>query len=305
MLAEAFRRVSREQIFESTGIQILEMNTLYQLLSMAKHGSPLLGAARTLLTMPDLFNYRLCGRQACEFTIATTTHVSTPENGRGPPACSKVSASRPAFSRRSSSRARSWADSFPPLPLKPECLQSLSLRLRATTPVPPSRPCLPTTRIIDPDDASFLQPGLMPGRIRRFCAETGQRVPGSKGEIARVILQSIALTYRLVLRQLEEATGRTFTPVHIVGGGSKNGLLNQYTADATGRRCVAGPAEATAIGNLLMQAVGLGRLRSLDEVRAVVRRSFAVQAYEPSSHDDRSEAYDRFMAIVSRRKEHT
>ena len=126
---------------------------------------------------------------------------------------------------------------------------------------------------------------------RTYCADTNQTVPQTKGEIIRVALEGIALKYRWVLERLEELTGKQFAPIHIIGGGTKNRLLNQFTANATGRTVVTGPVEATAIGNVLMQAIGLEHLGSLAEARGVVRASFDAEEYQPIHDDGWDEAY--------------
>jgi rhamnulokinase len=156
----------------------------------------------------------------------------------------------------------------------------------------------PFLAVIDPDDGTFLQTGDMPERIRSYCQRTGQAVPETKGEIIRVVLESIALTYRKILERLEDLTGTRLEPIHIIGGGSRNRLLNQFTADATGRTVLAGPVEATATGNMLVQAIGLGHLESLAEARAVVRNSFAVQIYQPGLNDAWEAAYARLLAVI-------
>ena len=122
----------------------------------------------------------------------------------------------------------------------------------------------------------------MPARICEHCRAGGQRVPQTPGEITRVILESLARRYREVLEKLESLTGHTIATIHIVGGGSQNRLLNQLVADGTGRRVVAGPAEATAAGNILIQAMGAGELKDLAEIRAVVRQSFPAQIFLPN-----------------------
>ena len=152
--------------------------------------------------------------------------------------------------------------------------------------------------VIDPDDDRFFHAGDMPERIRLFCADTNQPVPQTKGQILRVALESLALKYRLVLERLEELIGRRLDPVHIIGGGTKNRLLNQFTADATNRVVVTGPVEATAIGNLLMQAIGMNHLGSLGEAREVVRTSFEPEVYEPKQMSDWDAAYARLQDIM-------
>jgi rhamnulokinase len=155
----------------------------------------------------------------------------------------------------------------------------------------------PFLAVIDPDDNSFLHPGDMPERIKKYCADTDQPVPQTKGEIVRVALESLALKYRWVLERLEELTGKQFSPIHIIGGGTKNRLLNQFTANATNRTVITGPVEATAIGNVLMQAIGLGHLGSLNEARSVVRASFDVEEYQPVQHDSWEESYSRLLHL--------
>jgi rhamnulokinase len=123
-------------------------------------------------------------------------------------------------------------------------------------------------------------------------------VPQTKGEIVRVALESLALKYRHLLEHLEELVGKRLDPIHIIGGGAMNRLLNQFTADCTGRTVVTGPAEATAIGNVLMQAIALGHLGSLAEARAVVRKSFDVESYYPASSAGWDEAYAKLLKLT-------
>jgi rhamnulokinase len=138
----------------------------------------------------------------------------------------------------------------------------------------------------------------MPERIRNYCAKTDQTMPQTKGEIVRVALESLALKYRWVLDRLEEITRKRLDPIHIIGGGTKNRLLNQFTADAACRTVVAGPVEATALGNVLMQAIGLEHLSSLVEARDAVRLSFSPEVYEPRNTDDWGQAYARFQEVM-------
>jgi rhamnulokinase len=137
----------------------------------------------------------------------------------------------------------------------------------------------PNSGVIDPD--AFLEPGNMPAKIAAHCKANGQGVPQTHGEFARAILESLARRYRDVLEDLERLSGRKIEAIHIVGGGSRNALLNQFVADTTRRRVIAGPSEATAIGNILVQAIGSGELKGLSEAREVVRRSFELTVVEP------------------------
>jgi rhamnulokinase len=156
----------------------------------------------------------------------------------------------------------------------------------------------PFLAVVDPDDHRFLHAGDMPERIRKYCADTNQTVPETKGEIIRIALEGIALKYRWVLKRLEELTGKRFDPIHIIGGGTKNRLLNQLTADATCRTVVTGPVEATAIGNILMQAIGLNHLGSLEEARGVVRTSFTPEVYESKQTTEWDAAYSRLQKVM-------
>lgn len=158
--------------------------------------------------------------------------------------------------------------------------------------------CPPLRSLINPNDARFGKPGNMPEKIAAFCRETGQPIPTTPGEFTRCILESLALLYRRTLEQLESLTGQPVTTLHIVGGGSQNLLLNQFSANATGRTVIAGPAEATATGNILIQALALGHLHDLTELRQVVRNSFAVQAYQPQEADLWAQAYERFQKLT-------
>jgi len=383
MLEEAFQRVPREQIFAQTGIQFMQINSLYQLLAMVLEKSPILEVAKTFLTIPDLFNYWLSGQIASEFTIATTTqcidpgrrdwaipllealgipsHLFQPVVQPGavlgellPEVASDVGSASipvilPACHDTGSAVAAvpavnidfAWISSgtwsiigcettepyvnaqalkynftneggvlgtwrlsknIMGLWLVQECKrtwahagENLSYD-EITHLAAEARPFL---AVIDPDDSSFLHPGDMPARIQAFCQRTGQAVPQTKGEIVRVTLESIALKYRLVLEQLEDLTGMRLEPVHIIGGGTKNRLLSQFTADCIRRTCITGPVEATAIGNILMQAIGLGHLDGLPKGRALVRASFAPEVFKTTDNAGWDEAYVNLQKVMT------
>jgi len=382
MLEEAFRRVPKEQIFEQTGIQFMQINTLYQLLSMVVNQSPALEVAETFLTMPDLFNYWLAGRVACEFSIATTTQcydprrrtwakpllaaLSIPEHlfpeiippgtVLGPllpevaeevnvsgvqviaPAChdtgsavAAVPATTPGFAWISSGTWSIMGAELPEPVITPQSLAynftneggvgdtfRFSKNITGLWLVQESRrtwaargetfsyPELtqmaaeaePFRSLVDPDHSDFLKPGDMPARIQAFCIRTGQPVPESKGQIIRAVLEGIALKYRLQLERLEEMVGYRLEPIHMVGGGTQNRLLSQFTADATGRTVLTGPVEATAAGNILMQAVALGHISSLAEARAIVRASSEMLTFEPQEQAGWDEAYAQFRKLI-------
>jgi len=384
MFEEAFKRVPKEEIFQQTGIQFLQLNSLFQLLAMVMQGSPALPAAQAFLNVPDLFNFWLTGVKANEFTIATTSQCYNPttndwawpilealgiptrmfgrivetgteigplhptvqeETGAGPlpviaVAChdtGSAAAAVPAigddhvfissgtwsimgvmlnepmitpktlaynFTNEGGADhtfrlmknimglwlvqecRREWAEAGEALSW--DELTDLARQADAFGP------------LINPDDRLFLSPGNMPQRIQSYCADSGQAVPQSKGAILRCALESLALTYRRLMDQLVDVMRREYHTIHIIGGGSKNGLLNQLTADATSKPVVAGPVEATAIGNILVQAVATGHLASLTEGSELVRRSFPVTNYEPSHPAAWDDAYETYLGLVER-----
>jgi rhamnulokinase len=381
MVEEAFHRAGREEIFQRTGIQFMQLNSLYQLLSMVVGESPLLEIAETFLTMPDLFNYWLTGRKVCEFSIATTTQCYDPRAGdwarpmleklgiptrifseivppgtvlgdmlpqvaedvgtRIPviaPACHDTGSAVAAVPAKGTDFAyiSSGTWSLVGTELAEPVINADSLAYNFTNEggvggtfrflknimglwlVQESRrtwagqgeslsydeltqmaaEAEPLCAIVDPDDGDFLKPGDMPARLRAFCERTGQPVPESKGSIVRCALESLALKYRWTLERLEEMLGRRLEPIHIIGGGTQNRLLNQLAADATGRRVVTGPIEATAIGNVLVQMMALGHIASLAEGRQIVCGSFDVETYEPQGGDEWEEAYGRFLELT-------
>ena len=382
LVEESFKRLPRERIFDLTGIQFMQLNTLYQLYSMVVQQSSSLQIAETFLTMPDLFNYWLSGRKACEFTNATTTQCYNPrerawsqplldalgipshifpevvqpgtvlgtvlpdiaeETGCGAvpviaPACHDTGsavAAVPADAQRfawisSGTWSIMGAEANDPIVnaqslkynftneggvngtwrfsknimglwLVQECRRTWArageeLSYDEITQL--AAEAEPFRSIIDVDAADFFQPGDMPARIQKYCERTQQPLPETKGAIIRCALESLALKYRWVLERLEEMLGYRLEPIHIIGGGTKNRLLNQLTADATNRSVVTGPIEATAIGNVLMQAVALGHLKSLDEARAVVRHSFKPETYEPQTSAEWNVVYEKLLNLL-------
>jgi rhamnulokinase len=152
--------------------------------------------------------------------------------------------------------------------------------------------------LIDPDYPPFLNPTDMPAAIAEYCRMTGQPEPDTPTAYARAILESLAFKYRAVLESLEELTGRRFDEIRIVGGGARNHLLKQWTADATGRVVTSGPTEATALGNIGLQMIATGAVGSLSEARAVIGRSFPIERLEPLAADRWDAEYRRFQQYV-------
>ena len=150
---------------------------------------------------------------------------------------------------------------------------------------------------IFPDDPAFLQPGDHPAIIRQMCEWSGQPVPSSEGEVVRCVLESLALRYREVIHSLADCAGQSVEAIHIVGGGSQNELLNQMTADATGLPVMAGPVEATVIGNALVQLITLGELKDLREARQLIADMSGMKRFEPDASGAWSEAADRYAGL--------
>ena len=152
--------------------------------------------------------------------------------------------------------------------------------------------------LFDPDDPRFLHPPDMAGAIAQYCRSTGQRQPDAPGSFARAILESLAFKYRVVLDTLEDLTGFRIAEIQIIGGGSRNRLLNQFTADATGRTVISGPVEATALGNVAVQMVGTGAAGSIADARRIIEHSFPTERIEPAASDQWDTHYARFKQYV-------
>jgi rhamnulokinase len=152
--------------------------------------------------------------------------------------------------------------------------------------------------IINPDHTPFASPGGMADKIADYAKATGQREPATRGATVRACIDSLALKYRQTLEGLEDILGKRIDVIHIVGGGTQNELLNQLTADVCERPVVAGPVEATAIGNVLVQAIATGAVKSLAAARQIVRDSFSVKRYEPQTNADTRAAYERYRELV-------
>ncbi|MGA2183445.1 MAG: rhamnulokinase family protein [Bryobacteraceae bacterium] len=352
-----FEVVPREEVFAATGIQIMAINTLFQLYAMRLADSPALGVAERLLFMPDLLNYWLTGVQRAEVTIASTSQfydsasrrfatamlekLGLPvrllpeliEPGRrlgtllpalgeatglgatpvyataahdtaaavaavpaaGDDWCyissgtwSLMGVELPAPVINESSRQLNFTNeagangsilllkNIAGMWLLQECRRAWAAEGETFTYdelIRMAEAAGAVASLIDPDD--FAQPGDMPARIAARC---GAR---TKGQTCRVILESLARRYREVLDGLESLTGKAIRTIHIVGGGSRNALLNQLAASASGRTVIAGPAEATAAGNVLVQAMGAGEIAGAGEAREIVRRSFGIEVFEP------------------------
>jgi rhamnulokinase len=388
MLERAFAIVPREEIFRHTGLQFMQLNTLYQLLAMKLADSPLLDAAETLLLMPDVMHWLLTGVKCNEMTDASTTQCYNPVRcqwatellerfglptkifGRLAAPGEKLGALRPAVAAETGLASEvvlpgshDTASAVMAVPAqshpgeKPDWCY-ISLGTWALMGVESPAPVISdkvlelgftneggvggTTRLlrnitglwlvqecrrvwnaagkqwdwedlngmsaaapalrsfIDPDAAAFMAPDNMPEAIRRFCQQSGQPIPGDPGSVLRCALESLAMRFRQVLAMCEELNGRKINTVHIVGGGTRNRQLCQAAADACGRRVVTGPIEATAIGNVMMQAIAAGDVGSIADARQIIARSFEVEEYQSQNTAAWDEAYPRYLQALSK-----
>jgi rhamnulokinase len=375
VMQQALQRVQRDEIYATTGIQFMEINTLYQLVAAADAGE--LERADRLLLMPDLINHFLCGSLVSEYTNATTTQcydwrtrdwarsiltrlgiserilpdVVAPGTILGelrPDVSAEVGTPKLRVVAPATHDTASAVASIPfpdedtaflssgtwsliglevnqpvvddaamaanmtneggvagtirllrnvmGLWLLQEARRALGAQYSYEQLVALAEQAQPFIASIDPDDERFLRPGDFAAAVSAFCQETQQRTPEGPSELVRVVLESLALKYAWVARQLAALSGRTLTSIYVVGGGARNELLCRLTAAATGLPVYAGAVEATTIGNLIVQALALGELRSLDEARELVARSFSARLFEPQG--DWSEARHRFENVL-------
>ncbi len=157
--------------------------------------------------------------------------------------------------------------------------------------------CAPFVSLIDPDEPELGFPGDMPAKIRQLCQATGQPVPETRGEVVRCIYESLALKYQVTKQQIEQVTGRQYHYLHVVGGGTKDGLLSQFTANATGSRVIAGPIEATALGNMAVQLLAHGTIKDLAAARSLIANSFELKSYEPADQASWQAALQRYRQL--------
>jgi rhamnulokinase len=384
LMQQAFECVSRQEIFEETGIQFMEINTVYQLFSMRQENSPLLDVAEHFLMIPDFFHWLLTGEKVNEFTNASTTQMLRPGTGGwstkvldgldipsrlfrtpvqpgtdlGPvrtsvrnrtslsataktivPATHDTGSAvlavpavgfalpRPTWCYISSGTWSLMGVELDQPMLTPRCQElnftneggaNGSVRLlkniaglwpfqqcRAswqrrgkpydwTTLTTLAAESKPLQHWIDLEHPMFVAPEDMLDAIFEYLRQTQQPIPDRDGAIARATLESLALRYRVCLSALEDLLGYRLETIHVVGGGVKNHLLCQMTADACNRTVVAGPVEATALGNVISQMLALGRFQSIAEARTWMRSMSAIEVYEPQNTSPWDAAADRF-----------
>ncbi len=364
MMEKVFKKVTSDDLYSSTGIQCMQINSLFQLFSMAQTNPELLGISDRLLFMPDLFNYMLTGKKYSEYTIASTSqmlHVHSKAWDKGLFASlglpSDIMASiiqpgeivgkiLPQISQETGLQevdvvavgSHDTASAVVAVPAQGNRWAYVSSGTWSLIGIEHHEPIIDRTlqkvftneggvggtirflrnvmglwllqetrkswqkqgpslsyeelvtmaslvkefrSIVDPDDALFMNPPNMPEAIKEYCKKTAQPVPKTNEEFVRCILESLAFKYASVLETIMNITQKKIEVLHIVGGGSQNDLLNQLTADTTGIPVVAGPVEATALGNIVVQAIVQGKIRSIQHGREIVARSFPLKTFRP------------------------
>lgn len=392
---EVFRFLSKEEIYEITGNQVMEINTLFQLYALKKRRPQVMEYADSLLLIPDLFTYFLTGEKRAEYTMASTTQMMNVSTGKWseellellglsdrikvsskmtmllpeivssgtvigsllPDICSELKIhsvpviavaahdtqsamaaiptrrddflfiscgtwgligtelSEPIISKKAldcnmtnegafggrisflknitglwliQESRRQWQREG-----KEYSFSELEILAQGATPL---------QSFIDPDAPEFATSGNIPERIQDFCRRTNQPIPLTPGEIVICINQSLALAYRNALEQIEECTGKMYPNIHMVGGGTHSTLLCGMVADAANRPVIAGPAEAAALGNIIVQLITLGEISDMKAARGIVRNSFDLQIYQPKDAKVWENAYQKVKNII--KKEH-
>lgn len=382
LVDEAFKTMPKEKLYGITGIQFMELNTLFQLISLKKYRPWMLERADKMLFMPDLFGYMLTGKMCAEYSIASTSQL--------------IDLDKRTWSKEILDAFGIKESVFAPLVQPGTVLGELSKEICEECGVDPvpvisvcghdtqsaitSVPCEdgdfaflssgtwslfgtdldkpivnetsmninitneggfdgstgflkniiglwliqesrrqwkregkeysyadleklalaaePFKCFIDPDAPEFVPHGNIPERVREFCRKTGQYVPETVGEIMRCIYESLAMKYRLTFEKLRECTERDYPVIHVIGGGTKDGLLCQMTANSCDRTVKAGPIEATVMGNVAVQLMSDGSVKNIGQARKIVAESSELKTFEPKDTDKWAEAYKDFLKII-------
>ena len=383
LIEECAKTVPNSEFYGATGIQFMELNTVYQLYALKKYRPHILERADRLLFMPDLFGYMLTGKKTTEYSIATTSQMydihkkgwatdiieklgiptrllgeivpsGTPLGKVRKDICEEcgidevdvisvcghdtqsaltaVPAESEDFAFISSG---TW--SLFGTELAEPIVNETSLKMNVTNEggygstvgflkniiglwlIQESRrhwnrhgsdysyadleklalASEPFKCFIDPDSPEFTPPGNIPQRVRDYCERTGQPVPETVGEVMRCIYESLAMKYRQTLDNLEACTGKSYPAIHVIGGGTKDTLLCQMTASSCARNVIAGPIEATVLGNIAVQLLSCGAIESIEQARKIVKASENTVEYSPVDADAWAEAYERFKKVTA------
>lgn len=382
MPAYAATIVDPAYVYDKTGIQICDFNTLFQLLSIKKASPEVLDTAQSMLLVPDLLNYFLTGNVQTEYTIASTSQmidartrdwswdiikkfgfpeklfskIVMPSTKCGPVRKGVLEEVGALGANVISVASHDTASAVAAVPAKNDKFIWISsgtwsiagTEIKEPVTSPQARACNftneggidrtirfsknitglwleqeskrqweregekygfselsemaaaadPFRSFIDPDDPRFSTPGNLPRRIAEYCRETGQPIPETKGEVVRCILESIAMRYRKTVDMIDDLCGEKLPAIHIVGGGTQEKQLSQFTANVCGRPVYTGPVEATALGNIITQAIAAGEIKDIWEGRQVISNSFDVLTFEPKNTEKWNEAYEKFRKVT-------
>lgn len=371
MMEKVFEIVPKREVFEQTGIQFMQINTLYQMMSLVDAKSPLLNQAKTFLTIPDLLNYWLTGVKVCEFTNATTTQMFNPKTGTWAfdmleklgipthifpeivqpgskigeydgipviaPATHDTGSAVAGVPTQSENYAYissgTWSlvgievadaiisdESFDANVTNEGGLSGSYRLLKNVMGLWILQQCRATWAsegqeynyselvelaeqseslkyLIDVDDSRFLTAGNHPQHIQAWCSEHNLAVPQTHGEIVRCVLESLALKYHAVLEKIQSISGQSIDILHIVGGGTQNELLNQFTANATGKTVITGPIEATVIGNASVQFIASGELENIAQARQIIAEMGVTRSYQAQDTSRWEMAYQKLLKL--------
>lgn len=376
----------RREVYQITGIQLININSLYQLYAMQQARNSAMQVAEKILFIPDALSWMLTGQAVCEQTIASTSQMLDPRTKEFSPKLLQSVGIKP--------------QQFPPIVMPGTQIGTLTEEIQKLTGLPPvpviavaghdtasavaavpakdnqfaflssgtwslmgieaSQPIInehsyqynftneagvestnlflknicglwlyeqcrsewpedlrqlshsqlqqeamtvqPFRSMINPDDPLFANPPSMIHAIQHYCQQTGQPVPQTPGEICRCIFDSLAMTYKQVFQSLQQFSTHPLNTLHIIGGGSLNKYLNQFTANATGVTVIAGPQECTAIGNIMMQAKAAGKVKDLWEMRRMIAASVELERYEPQDKESWDVHFDKFLNIINKSK---
>ena len=382
LVEESFKSVPRQKMYDITGIQFMELNTLFQLISLKKQRPEMLERADKMLFMPDLFAYFLTGKMCSEYSIASTsqlidintrtwskelldafgikeslfaplTEPGTQLGNLSKEICEECGVESVPVISVCGHDTQSAITAVPcesgdfaflisgtwslfGTELQKPIVNETSLKINITNEggfggttgflkniiglwlIQESRRQWqregkdysyadleklalseePFKCFIDPDAPEFVPQGNIPERVREFCRKTGQYVPESVGEIMRCIYESLAMKYRMTFEKLCECTGKDYPVIHVIGGGTKDGLLCRMTASSCGKTVKAGPIEATVMGNVAVQLMSDGTIGSISEARKAVAASESLKTYEPENTDEWIKAYESFVKIA-------
>ena len=382
LVEEAFKTVPKEKLYKITGIQFMELNTLFQLISLRRQRPELLERADKMLFMPDLLAYFLTGKMCAEYSIASTSQLidienrtwskelleafDIPESLFAPlvqpgtvlgeltdEICEELGVDKVPVISVCGHDTQSAITAVPcpegdfaflssgtwslfGTELKTPIVDETSLKINITNEggidgtigllkniiglwlIQESRRQWqregqdysyaeleklalkeePFKCFIDPDAPEFTPQGNIPRRVQEFCEKTGQYVPQSVGEIMRCIYESLAMKYRLTFEKLCDCTNKDYPVIHVIGGGTKDGLLCQMTANSCDRTVKAGPIEATVMGNVAVQFMSDGTIKDVAHARQAVADSETLKVYNPENADEWKQAYPRFVEIA-------